>query len=356
MHPPPDTLALRERFHKVEFEAAAALGPCPDGVAQSYIDIELPALPNGAEAWTNRTVVVHPTKPSPSAPLIIMLYGGGFQCGTIDQVLLPARSCALRFGAVVACPSYHLCPEHQFPANVHSAYRAAAWVSDVNNLYKAVPGLQASGIVVDPVDAGFVITGISAGSNLAAVIAGVLAASPEKQAELLAGGLPLFKAPLTGVFLCIPFLTTEEVVPEKYRPLFKSRVENAEAAALPLTFVQRMTELYAANTRSPWFSPLALNDGTGANNFLPAKHASKVFLQVCSEDVLRDDAVIYQQWLEDAGGIDTQLVMMEGYGHSAWATQNLTSEEHRLGLKTKKLEGIAWLLGKEWDGNVDGVY
>lgn len=362
MQPVPEAIALREHLTKMEADGAAALGPCPNGIAEAYFDIALPAVP-GHDSWVSRTLVVYPTNTSSAtskgAPLVIMLYGGGFQCGSIEQVLLPARAYALHFGAVVACPSYQLCPEHPFPASPTTAYRAAAWLSDVANLYEAVPGLRAAGVVVDldpaQPNGGFVLSGVSAGGNLAAVIAGVLAARPDVQETLLlAGGrLPRFKAPLTGLFSCIPVLTTEETVPAQYSALLRSRVENADSPNLPTVWARRMLNLYGADARSPWFSPINLSEGDA---FVAANHPAKVFLQACSADCLRDDAVIYKAWLEAAGITNTTLTMMEGYGHSAWVTTALASEEHRRALKKASLDGMAWLLGKEWEGDVDAVY
>lgn len=46
---------------------------------------------------------------------------------------------------------------------------------------------------------------------------------------------------------------------------------------------------------------------------------------------------------------------MKGYGHSACVTPTLTSEEHRLALKKVSLEGLAWLLEKDFNGNADCV-
>ncbi|CAK7228340.1 hypothetical protein SEUCBS140593_006883 [Sporothrix eucalyptigena] len=233
--------------------------------------------------------------------------------------------------------------------------QVSAWISDVDNLYNALPALKQSGVVTDPIKGGFLRNGPSAGGNIAAVIAGTLVAPPEKQEALLAG-LPRFKAHLTGVFAAVPLLTTEEPVPENYLPLMRCRKENADSPNLKRTVIHSMVAMYGADVHSPWFTPLMLNDGTGENVFVAANHAPKVFLQVCSQECLRDDGIIYRNWLRAAGNVDVRLVKMEGHGHSAWVTPVMTSPEHREELEKVTLEGMAWLLDKEWDGNTDGVY
>lgn len=171
MEVPQEVLEVRGMFTNMEDDAAAALGPCPEGIAESWLDIHLPAadIPDGDQARDSHTVIVHPTPPNPAAPLVVMFYGGGFQCGRIKQVLLPARAAALRYGAVVACPTYPLAPENKFPVPVQTAYRTVAWLSDLDSLNGVVPGLKMAGVVVD-LSAGFVLIGFSAGANIAAAL------------------------------------------------------------------------------------------------------------------------------------------------------------------------------------------
>ncbi|CAK7225617.1 hypothetical protein SBRCBS47491_005950 [Sporothrix bragantina] len=357
-----DVVGLRAQSSSFEEKALAALGPCPEGIAEAWIDIELPAVANRDDAWTSRALAVYPTTPSSSpSSLVVMLHGGEFLSGSIKQLVMPARAYALRFGAVVVCPSYQLGPEKPFPAPVHTAYRAAAWISDVDNLYCAVPELQDAGIVVDPVHGSFVLYGIGvAGGNLAAVIAGVLAATPETQEVLLrnGGGLPRFRAPFTGLFVDSPLITTDESVPSKYMPLLRSRFGQNDTPPSPSTpSLHRILELYAPNVYSPWFSPLMLDDGYGGTELVTANHVRKVFIQAYSEDCLRDNAAIYRDWLASSGITDVRLSMVDAHGHGGWDTT--TPKNHRKELKETSLEGMSWLLGKEYDesrDNADGLY
>lgn len=77
---------------------------------------------------------------------------------------------------------------------------------------------------------------------------------------------------------------------------------------------------------------------------------------VNGDDCLRDDGIIYEKWLQAAGITNVRLRLLEGHGHTAWATQVMTSPEQRVELKKASLEGLAWLLGKDFDGNADGAY
>lgn len=77
---------------------------------------------------------------------------------------------------------------------------------------------NASKLGADP-SKGFIVSGASAGGNLAAV-----AAHEAADAKL--------SPPLTGVFLCIPFLVHPDAVPEKYKPHYNSWEENKDAMIL----------------------------------------------------------------------------------------------------------------------------
>ncbi|POS73093.1 hypothetical protein DHEL01_v208518 [Diaporthe helianthi] len=53
------------------------------------------------------------------------------------MMLAPARGFAALLGAIVACPTYKVAPEHPFPAPMNSAWEAVTWLSQPDNFDSA---------------------------------------------------------------------------------------------------------------------------------------------------------------------------------------------------------------------------
>lgn len=125
-------------------ELARRLGPGPDMarrerhtlVAADGTPLEL------------RELVPHGT---PRA-LIVFFFGGGWVCGSLDEVELVGRTLADRAACTVVLAQYRLAPEHPFPAAVEDAWSAVRWAAGHTDLP-------------------LVVAGDSAGGNLAAVVA-----------------------------------------------------------------------------------------------------------------------------------------------------------------------------------------
>lgn len=226
----PEGIATRRKmFEDLGRADLKTLGPCPQHLRQTTINIHL------SDGFISRTILVHPTLPPTDAPikcpLIIYIHGGSFTYCTPSFVLSPARGFASLFGAVVACPSYKLAPENQFPAPVQSAWQAVSWLSDAANLNNGL--LNGTGVQVDPA-LGFALAGTSAGGNIAGAIAGI-AAAVRSGVEDLVAGLPGIKARIMGLFLSIPKMLHEEIMPARYVTAFRSRMENADAPVIDAT-------------------------------------------------------------------------------------------------------------------------
>lgn len=259
-------------------------------------------------------------------------------------MLCPARAYARLFGAVVACPSYKYIPEEPFPAPMHSAWDAAAWLSRPENLKAAA--LSGENVEVDP-SLGLVLGGISAGAQLAAVIAAVSAAvaAGEDKSPKLTEGLASLAHPVTGVFLSIPVLLHESIVPAEYASIWTSNAEYPDAPIISAQVLALTLERLQADYRSPWYSPINLDLAK-----LKGKHAPRVYIQAGQLDILRDDAVVYERALRDHGVAETRIDVIQDVDHAGWCSlpaPPVHSEE----MRTKSLDGMAWLLGKEWDKN-----
>jgi len=340
-------VARREANNKWEQEGFEALGPPPSGVSESWIDITLP------DGWVSRTAVMWPESepdslPGP-CPLIVYFHGGGYLFGYPGQVGLPARGYAQHFRAVVACPSYKFTPENPFPGSVHSAWEVCAWLSDPSNLNEGV--LKGTGVRVDP-RLGFVVGGLSAGGNMAAVIGGIQALGGAASAE--AKGLAPLRSPVTGIFASIPVIVHEDMLPERYEGTFRSREENSKGGGEGLTtaVVRDVERILQPEYSSPWYSPLNIDF---SDPELRRRHPAKVFIQAGIRDPLRDDAVIYDKWLQETEVADSRVVVLEGMGHAAWISPDWPGS-NKPAMRAASLDGMGWLLGREWDKTSESIY
>lgn len=323
----------RQLYEDMENADLATLGPCPPHLRQNIINILL------SDGFISQTIVVYPAAPSPTKhPLVVYIHGGGFTYNTPSFALSPARAFASFFGAVVACPSYKLAPEHLFPAPVQSAWEAVAWLSDSANLNDGV--LKGAGVQVDPA-LGFVLAGASAGGNMAAVITSIAAATQSGAEELT--GLPAIEPRITGLFTAVPKLLHEEMVPSRYASAFTSREENANAPVLNAIGLRNSHLRLRPDVHSPWFSPINLDLSRVRD-----EHPGKVYVQCGNLDILRDDALIYEQILRDEDIAETRIDVFEGYDHAAWISLPFP-QCHSQEMREKTLDGMAWLLGRDWD-------
>jgi acetyl esterase/lipase len=153
----------------------------------------------------SRSVIVKPKKPRTSGqPLIVLLFGGGFIAGEARQMVPYSRGFARLFDAICVCVEYRLAPENKFPAAALDAYSAVEWAAQNAKKLGASP------------EKGFLVGGVSAGGNLAAV---VTALTVERKLQ----------PKLTGQWLSIPALFEAEIVPEKYKKSWIAREQNAKA-------------------------------------------------------------------------------------------------------------------------------
>lgn len=323
----------------LETEGIQYIGQCPPHLGETYIDIPLPG------GGTNRTMVVWPkassgSKPLDQCPLIVHFHGGGFATCSPGLMGAPARGIAAMLSSVVACPSLNQLPEQPFPAPIEAAWEVCAWLSDTTHLNGGV--LKHESTRVDT-SRGFIVGGLSAGGTAAAVIAGITGAASANMTEF--AHLSPFRSPITGLFVGIPVTVTEDMIPEKYRSDLKSRVENTQNGGMDLEMIREMERMINL-VHTPWFSPLNL-DVSGPRT--TKDHPGKVFIYCCSLDAFRDDAIIYQKWLsEHVKHVESRLVLMEGENHIGWVSPPWP-QSHSRKMKEMTLDGMAWLLGADWD-------
>ena len=331
----------RDAMAKWEQAGVNALGAPPKTISETWLSITLPG------GWVSHTLLVWPNlgpQDDAGCPLIVYFHGGGFAYGDPNQVLLPARGYANQLKAVVACPSYMLSPELPFPHGVQSAWEVAAWLSKAQNLNDGP--LRGAAAKVDP-GLGFVVGGLSAGANMAAVFGGLQSLPQDSRTYVLRGLTPL-SAEITGIFAGIPAILQESMVPEQYADMFKSRMENSNGGAggllLDTRTVRDIERMLGGDYHSVWWSPLNIDY---SNPELARRHPQRVFIHASGLCPLRDDALIYQAWLQEVIGAEAKLVMVEKFGHAGWASPDFEGSK-RAHLREISLEHMAWLLRKDW--------
>lgn len=103
-------------------------------------------------------VRVYRPSADPNLPIFVVLHGGGWVIGNVEQYDGIARWLANASGAVVVSVDYRLAPEHPYPAPLDDCFTALQWAAT----HATEIGGDASRIAVG---------GDSAGGNLAAVCA-----------------------------------------------------------------------------------------------------------------------------------------------------------------------------------------
>lgn len=285
------------------------LGPAPPGLFEEYHDIPM------RDGYSSTLKIQRPSDTSNPGPLIVLAFGGGFVAGDKDQLSLHGRLLVRFFGATVVLVSYRLAPEYKFPYAQHDALDSLAWAAE-----------NATGplLAADP-SKGFIVGGVSAGGGLAAVL------SRKAQEHPLAH-------PLTGQWLCIPTIMDKNSCPEKYKSLYLSQEQNSDAVGLTKKSRDMMTRCAAWDTTSDLrfavLSPTSIGE------------QPRTYLQVDGMDPLRDDGLIYEEMLKEAG-VPTKIDLYPGCPHGHLFSMQGIEIGNRAIIDI--FVGFGWLLQKEID-------
>ena len=245
-------------------------------------------------------------------PLIILAFGGGWIAGDNKQMVVEARALVRAFSAVVVNISYRLAPEYKFPQSWKDSWDNLVWLA-----------AHASELGADP-SKGLIMGGTSAGAALTAVCA------RKAQLEPLAH-------PLTGQWLNVPSILSEHQVPEKWKHLYVSKQQNENAPILPSSALDVLQKHTGWDMDSPWRSPLASTHSLAG---LP-----KTYTQVDGMDCLRDDGLLYDAMLREAG-VQTRCDLYAGcpHAHATFVPGKAAEKAH-----ADLVRNVGWMLGLEMD-------
>lgn len=325
-----DINTQRRNFRDFENLANSRLPPLPEALEEYWTEITL------TDSWSSRTLVVRPkpvvidsfaqypritTSRTPKRPLMILFHGGGFITGSPLQLAHPARLFAHYFNVTVICPSYRVAPEHPWPAAMKDGLEFVQTVaSQVHLLQGANPSH------------GLIVGGISTGATIAAIVAGLICSDPVQY--------PLAR-PLTGVYLSIPILFTESIVPHEYHNVWKSRTENFQSRYPNVETITKEMGCTDTDFQSEWFSPVNLLSGENPRS----TRYPPTYLQAGGLDPVRDDAVVLEKILA-VHQVSTKLDIFPNDGHDALSSFNmvLPTRSSEPTMEDGTLDGIAWLL------------
>ena len=284
----------------------ARIGPTPSGLAE--VSHEIP-MRDGSMS----KVKIYRPSDGPAGPLIVLCFGGGFMGGSPDQLSDIARSLAELVGATVVNIGYRLAPEHKFPAAQLDTMDSVKWIAE---------NATSSILAADP-SKGFILGGVSAGASLTTCL------SRYFQHDKLAHQL-------TGQWLSIPPIMDADTCPERYRHLFISREQNAEAPVLDKETLAYMGQIVQADPTSELYRPTLSK--------APISGQPKTYFQICGLDPFRDDGLIYDEMLKEAG-IQTKVDFYPGCPHGHWILTLGTEISTKAYIDS--VVGIGWLLGKD---------
>ncbi|KAJ5901866.1 Alpha/Beta hydrolase protein [Penicillium taxi] len=266
------------------------------------------------DGYQSELRITKPGNSSSENPVVVLIFGGAFVMGTNIQSVIWARTIAYLYGATVVQPSYRLAPEHRFPTAPNDIWDCVKWIAS------NAPALDAD------LSKGFVIGGGSAGANLS-----IVTAHRSVKENLF--------PPITGIWASIPVCMSKETVPEKYKELWISREQNANAHGNPGLDTKSAggyEDLYHQDFLSEDFSPFV--------STAPFSAIPRTYVQVAGLDILRDDGIVYAKSLEDSG-VEVKLDAYPGmpHGHfNLWPRlkQSIKSQEDTIW-------HAGWLLGRQ---------
>lgn len=117
--------------------------------------------------------------------------------------------------------------------------------------------------------------------------------------------------PITGQWLSVPSIMDENNVPAKFKDYHHSLRHNKEVPVLPASALDSLQKHISWDDKSPMRWPVLYDSDTISK--LPP-----TYLQADGMDPLRDDALIYEEILKEAG-VKTKIDLYPGAPHAHFA-------------------------------------
>jgi acetyl esterase/lipase len=222
--PAADISSMRNPLNQYFDSTIDALGPLPAGIKQAQRTIPT------RDSFELRLFIFQPeVPPKLGSPLIVLIHGGGHRVDSPEMETKNCRILAMAHKAVVVSTQDRLAPEYPFPFGILDAWEVMKWVAANAEILGATPS------------AGFIVGGTSAGARIAAAL------------SLLAREEALSPS-LTGQYLCVGGFTGVNNAPEKYKHLFLSQEQNANALLFNRTVRDIFLNAYGPHEYSPLYA------------------------------------------------------------------------------------------------------
>ncbi|KAJ7473587.1 Alpha/Beta hydrolase protein [Mycena galericulata] len=216
-------------------------------------------------------------------PLMVWFHGGGWTNGNIEGDDHQLRAICVELQISVLNVEYRLAPENPHPTGLNDAYSALKWAA------------ENAGLLCADLKKGFLVAGLSAGGNFAAVLA------HRAQNDAFFKGREL-----TGQILQVPMVLHPHAVPEKYKPRLLSFEQNKHAPFMTAKDALSCYAYLGGSPTDPEVSPLLYPSHAGL---------SPAFIQVCGLDPLRDEGLLYETLLREEG-VKTKIIAYPGSPHA----------------------------------------
>ncbi|KAH7198933.1 Alpha/Beta hydrolase protein [Fusarium flagelliforme] len=272
--PIPPLLGTPQQLRQLKFPIA---NDPPIGF--SIKDIEVP----GYQGATNQLRLYTPDDSSEPLPVVIYVHGGGWTAGDLDAEDKVCRTMCNSAGVIVVSVGYRKAPENPFPIGLEDVWQGVLWTAKEEQVFNHIETLGGANDKI-------IISGLSAGGNIAAVLA---------QRSQTAGNVTF-----RGQILRVPLVVHTDALPQDFN--FSSYTENANPPILPAAAVTQCLGYYGAPPEDIRISPLLAKDFSG----LPP-----AYIQIAGADPLRDDGFAYAERLQKAG-IPVSLSVYAGFPHA----------------------------------------
>jgi len=281
-------------------------------------EVQIPVKGGTILGYTYRPKDAASAESEKKYPLLVNFHGGGFFLGSaVMDHLLCSTLCAEQSLAVLNV-EYRLAPENPFPGLVDDAYDALKW------------GVEHADELKADVTKGLLVSGTSAGSNLAAAIA------------IRSRDEATFKEKLSGQLLIFPSLYSKFLYPiARFKHELTSYEEEQNDPFIPRKTEDFIAEVYdTPSTKEQLLSsdrsPLLTKDLKG----LPP-----AVLLVGGKDPLRDEGLLYARLLKDVNGDDSVCLHVFPSGFHGFPVPFPEATASKKFMKDT-IDGVAWLLAK----------
>ncbi|SCN68565.1 uncharacterized protein FFB20_03094 [Fusarium fujikuroi] len=256
--PIPPLLGSPQQLRQLKFPKSSS-----PPIGFSIRDVEIP----GYQGATNQLRLYTPDDSSEPLPIVIYVHGGGWTMGNLDSETKVCRTMCKSAGVIVISVDYRKAPENPFPIGLEDVWQGVLWTVNRDQVFENIDSLGGASDKI-------IIGGLSAGGNIAAVLA-----QRARSAANIA---------FRGQILRVPLVVHEDALPREFD--FSSYTENASAPILPSAAVTQCLGYYGGPPEDIRMSPLLAKDFSG----LPP-----AYIQVAGADPLRDDGFAYAERLRE---------------------------------------------------------